>query len=383
VLFPCAIIAVLLVATNPWVLSAQDATAPVRTQYQDLHLAQQQIAEHRLTEAEATLRRILEVAPNEAHALDLLGVIRAQEQQSDQAETYFRKALAVRPDLAPAHANLGLLLQTTGRDDEALAEYEAALKLDPTQSTASHGASKVAEGLALKLSNEGHTDDALAVLARAKNVVPGSVDLLFDYGMVAMQLQRYQEAAASLESAQKEDPNDARILYGLARVRLAQQKMPEAEGLMRDYLKLRPEDATAHYGLGHILTMLLRNDEARAEFNRSIELAPQQTESYIELADIEAQAGNARRAQELYEHVLSRDPKHPAALAGMGILAYRAKAYAQADTYLQQAVTAAPQYQTAHYYRGLTLARMGRIEESKAELAVASELAAHESKPAH
>ena len=91
-LFPRAITAVLLVAANPWLPSVQDATAPVHTQYQDLRLAQQQIAEHRLAEAEVTLRRILEVDANEAHALDLLGVIRAQEQQSNQAETYFRKA---------------------------------------------------------------------------------------------------------------------------------------------------------------------------------------------------------------------------------------------------------------------------------------------------
>ena len=69
-------------------------------------------------------------------------------------------------------------MQTTGRDEEALAEYEAALKLDPAQSGASHGAAKVAERLALKLSSEGHVDDALAVLARAKNVVPASADLL-------------------------------------------------------------------------------------------------------------------------------------------------------------------------------------------------------------
>ena len=67
-------------------------------------------------------------------------------------------------------------------------------------------------------------------------------------------------------------------------------------------------------------------------------------------------------------------PDHGGALTGMGILNYRLKNFALAQQYLQRAATAAPAYQPAHYYLGLTDARLGEKEASQQELAVARKL---------
>jgi Flp pilus assembly protein TadD len=72
--------------------------------------------------------------------------------------------------------------------------------------------------------------------------------------------------------------------------------------------------------------------------------------------------------------VLERDATHGGALTGMGIVAFRAKNYAEAEQYLARAEKTAPNYQPAHYYRGLALARLGQKEESQRELQAASEL---------
>jgi len=99
-----------------------------------------------------------------------------------------------------------------------------------------------------------------------------------------------------------------------------------------------------------------------------------QTESYYELGQMELEVQNDAAAEPLFARVLARDPKHGGALTGMGEIEFRKKDYAQAEQYLARAEAAAPEYQPAHYYRGLALARMGRKDESQTELATAAEL---------
>jgi Flp pilus assembly protein TadD len=79
-------------------------------------------------------------------------------------------------------------------------------------------------------------------------------------------------------------------------------------------------------------------------------------------------------AAPLFQKVLTRDATHGGALTGMGIIAFRTRDYAQAEQYLARAEKTAPDYQPAHYYRGLTLARIGQKDESQRELQVAAEL---------
>ena len=61
----------------------------------------------------------------------------------------------------------------------------------------------------------------------------------------------------------------------------------------------------------------------------------------------------------------------------------RAKDYPSAERYLAQAVLAAPEYVTAHRYYAMTLARLGRTEQSQREAAVAQELTAQQNKLSH
>jgi len=79
-------------------------------------------------------------------------------------------------------------------------------------------------------------------------------------------------------------------------------------------------------------------------------------------------------AEPLFRKVLTRDPKHGGALAGMGILSFRRRDYASAESYLAKAVANAPDYQPAHYYYGLTLAHLGKKEQSERELKIAISL---------
>lgn len=228
---------------------------------------------------------------------------------------------------------------------------------------------------ALRLRRQGDGAGALACLQQARASSPSDPTLLTDLGVQAYDLRLLPEAAAALDAALALRPGYPTAQYALARVELDEGHLPRAETLFRAYLAQRPDDASAHYGLGHLLQMLQRNDEAAAEFHRSLALQPRQTESFYQLGQMDLDLHHDDEARELFTRVLSRFPAHGGALTGLGILDFRGKAYPAARTSLQAAIAASPDYQPAHYYLGLTLARLGDAAGSARELQRAAELA--------
>ena len=265
--------------------------------------------------------------------------------------------------------------ESTETLQRAMDRFEAALSADPHDVAAREGEHKASIALALRLrANDGAA--ALAVLERARAALPDDPTILTDLGIQADVLHRYPESTEALRAALRLRPDDPTTQYALAHTLTDSGNAVEAESLFHSYLAQRPNDASAHYGLGHLLQMQQRNDDATAEFQRSIALQPVQTESYYQLGQMALDEHRDEEARTMFEKTLSRMGTHGGALSGMGILAFRAKDYASARTWLQQATIASPDYQPAHYYLGLTLGRLGDKEGSANELAIAARLAA-------
>jgi len=91
-----------------------------------------------LDEAEQVLKKVIEMDPRHAQAMNKLGVVFARRNDLRQAEDCFNEALAIDPNLASAHSNLGNIYAERGWTDRAKAAYERALFLDPDNPTATH-----------------------------------------------------------------------------------------------------------------------------------------------------------------------------------------------------------------------------------------------------
>jgi tetratricopeptide (TPR) repeat protein len=262
--------------------------------------------------------------------------------------------------------------------DDAMKPFEAALRTNPHNADARAGEVKAAIAAALEAKRAGDNDGAMVYLVRGRKFVPDDPELLFDFGVQADGMRLYKDAEEALNQALTLRPGDAEIIYALGHVELDEQKMPQGEAHLREYLQLKPEDASAHYGLGKLLHMEARDEEARAELQRSIALQPHQTESYYELGSLELDLQHNGQAAALFQKVLERNPKHGGALAGMGLIAYREKDYAQGQAWLKAAVMNAPEYSVAHLYYSMVLARLGKKEEAEKEIALAKSLAEKE-----
>ena len=269
----------------------------------------------------------------------------------------------------------GTALLQSGKYQDARDAFEAALHTDPADRQAQEGEVEASEQLALQQRAAGRLVDALQALLQGEKYVPGSARLFYDQGILEDEMHVYPQALQALETAQRLHMQDPKLLYAMARVYLDQGQLSPAAAKMTAYLHQRPDDASAHYGLGRIFQLGLQFAKAQAEFEQSIRLDPHQTESWFQLGDVELKQNHLDEALADFQKTLARDPKHGGALTESGQVLYQQKKYQQALHFLQQAVAAAPDYQPAHYYLGLTLARLGRSADAKKELATAVKLA--------
>ena len=303
-----------------------------------------------------------------AHASEVHG-------DRDAAERLLTQAIHLYPSSREVNLALANLMLGGHRYHEAMDSFEMVLSADPQSTPALQGELAAATASALESRRLGHQEDALLCLFHAQRYLPDDPTLLHHIGIQLYDMHQLAGAAQVLSQAIAVAPEDPDNLYALARVELDQQFFPAAEKHFRAYLSARPDDASAHYGLGHLLLMQQRSDDAIEQFNKSVELQPLQTESYYQLGQIALDGHHNEVARSFFLRTLSRAPAHGGALTGIGILDYRAKEYVLAAGFLRKATTASPDYQVAHYYLGLTLARLNEQEESMKELRVATDLA--------
>jgi tetratricopeptide (TPR) repeat protein len=351
----------------------QDQTARIATLQEVAKL----IEAGDLGDAEAALKPLTDKSPADPIALNLLGVVRVQEDRKGQAEDLFHRAIAAGPYLPGPHINLARLYGKE-RAEDAMAELGKALEIAPADDDAVALLRDIARSAASEAARSGDNERAVAILLAAHKVAPHDADLLVDTALAAMDNGLWADGEKYLVQALSIRPDFPRATYALARAYLGQSKNQPAEEQMRKYLAAKPDDATAQYGLGFILTAEQKTDEARAAFEKSIALQPQQTESFFQLGEIAVQQGKRDEAKEDFQKVLERDPRHAGALTETGILEFRAGNLAEARSTLQQATTLAPSYYKAHYYYALTLKKLGDAEAAEREFRIATDLQKHD-----
>jgi tetratricopeptide (TPR) repeat protein len=336
--------------------------------------AAQAMTSGKLTRAETDLRTVLRTAPDDYRALDLLGVVRVLQHRDVEAAQLFRRAVQKKADFAPAHAHLGQLYLQKGRVDDAVPQLREALRIDSARTDASDALVHILRDQSKTAAAAGDSGSSLALLREARNYAPDDPDVQFEFGAMALQLSLWQDAIAALQQTLKLRQNDAVALYSLGRAFLGEWKFEDARQQFARYVEARPDDASGHCALGMTLAALESTQEAREQFDRSIMLAPEQTESYFRLGLIELNVKDLDEAATNFRQVLNRDSKHAGALSALGRVAFEQKRYSEAIELLQRAMAIDDSLREAHYYLGLTFARVGRKEEADSQLQIATRL---------
>lgn len=96
--------------------------------------------------AREAFRKAIEFDAAYAEAYFNLGLLLADDGESEEAERLLRAATQLAPNSHKAHGTLGIVLQRLGRYSEAEAELRRAIEIDPTDEIASSYLNRVAGG---------------------------------------------------------------------------------------------------------------------------------------------------------------------------------------------------------------------------------------------
>lgn len=354
----------LIAADSGW--SADDRARTLRE-------AARLIEAHDLAGAKKLLETAIDRAPNDGIALNLLGVIYQQQGDSEEAKKLFERSIEINPRIVGPRINLAALLGAR-QPLMAMDQIRVVLSQMPGNEQARALLIRIASEASQSALRSRDDDAALSILSKAVEILPGDSDLLFRYGVTALNANAVDVAESALRRALEVDRDRPETHYALGRVYLKKNMPEQAEGELKEYLKLRPGDATAHYGLGFVLMAEQKPAAARVEFERSLQLQPDQTESLFQLGEVALESGDTAAAANDYRKVLQRNPNHAGALTSLGVIAYRSAQYAEAEQYLDHAASSAPSYQKAHYYRALTLSKLSRKGEAQREFELAKKL---------
>jgi tetratricopeptide (TPR) repeat protein len=208
-----------------------------------LALAEQHRMAGRLAEARTLCDKILEVQPDEAVALHLLGLVAHQSGEPAMAIAHLRRAVALAPRAALFHANLGEMCRLAGHAEEAVREGRRAVELEPDYPEALSNlgvalyergdyaeaerchrrATDLRPGFAVAHSNLGNAqhalgrlDEAIVSYRAALALERGFADCWSNLGLSLAQLGRHDEALDAYRAAVAADPVHADGHVGVA-----------------------------------------------------------------------------------------------------------------------------------------------------------------------
>lgn len=247
------------------------AVSAINNQRPNLHEAMSCATAHhqagRLRKAATIYQEILEMAPNHADALHLLGVVKHQWGRNDEAHDLIQHAISIRPNVAEYHNNLGEVHRAQNRADEALINYQRALFLRPDFP-------------------EAHRNVGLAHLA----------------------LGEPDAATVYLRNALLRFPEALGIYWALGQAFMASHNPDAALDAFTHGLSIRPDDPALLCGKGIALKAAGLLEEAVEHYRHAITLQPQVPALHHNLALIFHQAGNHEAASECLEREIALDP---------------------------------------------------------------------------
>ena len=228
------------------------------------------VSAKRWPEAVASLRKAIELAPDNATTRLNLGAALYMTGDASGALEQYQAAVRLSPGLAKAHFGIGVLMQADGRDRDAIEAFSRAVAAEPAEA-------EMRLSLADALRRTGRERDSLPHYAEVIKADPGASQAVLGYAMALVRLGRYPEARDRLTDAMTMFPEQPGFAHALARVLAAAPDDRVRDGsralrLIEDIIKSQQSTALAET-MAMALAEVGRFDDAIRWQRRAIESA--------------------------------------------------------------------------------------------------------------
>jgi predicted CXXCH cytochrome family protein len=198
----------------------EEAARRESTAYRQLQLGNALMEARQFPQAEATLRRVTSMAPDEPLAWGTLGWVLWQEDKAPEARADLERAVALDPELPELHNNLASVAWGMGDQAAGEQQFREALRIQP-------GIAEWRLNLARVLATRGEIPEARFQFEQAIQLKPGLAEAHLDYGRLLADHGEYAAAIRRLQTAARLQPDLWRAHLELA-MALGQSGNPAA-----------------------------------------------------------------------------------------------------------------------------------------------------------
>jgi len=295
--------------------------------------------------AEALYAEVVELEPDHAGALHLLGAAALARGAAERARDLLCRAAQINAGVAEVHADLGNALQVLGRPDEALASYDQALRLKPRLLAAVFNR-------ALLKQQRGALEEALADYDHALAIDPRLLAALYNRAVLLGALGRLAEAMNGYDACLRIDPGHMEALNNRGIALLDLRRPAEALVCFDAILARSPGQVQALNNRGNALRKLHRHAEAIASFDRAVAAEPAFAEAFHNRGNAQRQARQPQAALMSFDTALRLRPDHPRTLFDRAETLVDLSRHGDAAEGLTAVIRVAPQ---TDYVQGLRL----------------------------
>jgi tetratricopeptide (TPR) repeat protein len=284
----------------------------------------------------AKFQTAIKMDPQRVESYSSLAAVYMSRGQVSDAESVYKQAAQSNARSVQARVNLGSFYLSQRKFAQAEAEMSAASKLSPrdphprlmlANAYAAEGSLAEAERVCAQLKAVAPDDPrayrALAVFFRASEQREKAVTELqslrsskpkdtWVMGYLAetlLDLNRVKDASAPTEELLSADANDPFALLLKGRILILERKYPEARSVLEKATKGAPHSGAAYYFLGIAQSLMGLGDAAKTSIAQAHKLSPRTLGPTIAMAELEAISGNFEDA----EHVANANPNVPIA----------------------------------------------------------------------
>jgi len=309
-------------------------------------------------DAMRSVKRSIELNPENPDALYLIGFILGDLGRSEEAAEANRRAVMLNPTLVRAQANLSL---ETYRHE-----------VTPSHAQRTSAGAHITLGRALR--QKGYFQEALREYEKAIEGGEANAEVL--QAMLELYLlQRDTGAAiATADRFAREFSPTAKTWNGRGVALQLEGRHAEAEESYKRALEIDSSYPFSHNNLGVLLWHKNDTKGAINSFRRSLQAPTPPVEARLNLALGLFRRKHTELALEAYRQVLSSAPEHPVAWNGIGLILVDLEKYADARNAFARAIQANPDFAEAHYNMSFTLSNLGdfasALRETKRALAL-------------
>ncbi len=262
-----------------------------------LQLAEQYHHAGEVAKAESLYRQVLQVQPNNADALHLLGLLAYQTKRHEEAEALINQAIAINPVAAIFYNNLGNVYRDQGKLSQATECFRQALRLEPNFPQAYNNLGNVQAGA-------GQFTEAVSCYQQALVLNPNYLNVYSNLGVVLGQMGKFVEATECYQRALTLNPNDTKILNNLGYAYIQLGKVTESQACFQRVLQIDSDSPDAHNNLGNTLKEEGKLTEAEVCFRRALQLDPTMIEAYNNLGNVFKEKGKLQESIACYRRGL-------------------------------------------------------------------------------